>query len=180
MQAKIITKPGPDRVVVFQEFDQLPPWKTVLENVMFPLLASKRPSPGTHRAVVHERGHEEIGTVVVGRCAVGVHQRRGHRAVAIGHEAEFHTVHPIGAIRVEHHAADATHRHPAGEQVAFERCILLAQRKGLWLTVADHPGAAFLEDHIPIPIAQVGRVEAAPAVAQRRYIQVHSCTSRAF
>jgi NitT/TauT family transport system ATP-binding protein len=26
---------------VFQEFDQLPPWKTVLQNVMFPLLASR-------------------------------------------------------------------------------------------------------------------------------------------
>ncbi|MFG5776296.1 ABC transporter ATP-binding protein [Comamonas sp. J-3] len=34
--------PGPDRVMVFQEFDQLPPWKTVRENVMFPLLASHR------------------------------------------------------------------------------------------------------------------------------------------
>jgi NitT/TauT family transport system ATP-binding protein len=34
--------PGPDRVVVFQEFDQLPPWKTVRQNVMFPLLASAR------------------------------------------------------------------------------------------------------------------------------------------
>ena len=33
--------PGPDRIVVFQEFDQLPPWKTVKENVMFPLLASR-------------------------------------------------------------------------------------------------------------------------------------------
>ena len=32
--------PGPDRIVVFQEFDQLPPWKTVKQNVMFPLLAS--------------------------------------------------------------------------------------------------------------------------------------------
>ncbi|MDO8035491.1 ABC transporter ATP-binding protein [Janthinobacterium sp. SUN128] len=42
MQGQPIHKPGPDRVVVFQEFDQLPPWKTVLENVMFPLLASKR------------------------------------------------------------------------------------------------------------------------------------------
>jgi NitT/TauT family transport system ATP-binding protein len=31
--------PGPDRIVVFQEFDQLPPWKTVKGNVMFPLLA---------------------------------------------------------------------------------------------------------------------------------------------
>ncbi|MGI2033893.1 ABC transporter ATP-binding protein [Rhizobium panacihumi] len=34
--------PGPDRVVVFQEFDQLPPWKTVRENVAFPLRASGR------------------------------------------------------------------------------------------------------------------------------------------
>ena len=37
-----VREPGPDRIVVFQEFDQLPPWKTVLANVMFPLLASKR------------------------------------------------------------------------------------------------------------------------------------------
>ena len=36
-----VTAPGPDRIVVFQEFDQLPPWKTVLHNVMFPLLASR-------------------------------------------------------------------------------------------------------------------------------------------
>ena len=36
-----ITGPGPDRLVVFQEFDQLPPWKTVKSNVMFPLRASR-------------------------------------------------------------------------------------------------------------------------------------------
>ena len=29
--------PSADRIVVFQEFDQLPPWKTVLQNVTFPL-----------------------------------------------------------------------------------------------------------------------------------------------
>lgn len=32
-----ITQPGPDRVMVFQEFDQLLPWKTVLQNVVFAL-----------------------------------------------------------------------------------------------------------------------------------------------
>ena len=42
LEGEPVREPGPDRVVVFQEFDQLPPWKTVLANVMFPLLASKR------------------------------------------------------------------------------------------------------------------------------------------
>ncbi|POP44067.1 sulfonate ABC transporter ATP-binding protein [Superficieibacter electus] len=37
-----ISAPGPDRMMVFQEFDQLPPWKTVLQNVMFPLIASRK------------------------------------------------------------------------------------------------------------------------------------------
>ena len=37
-----ITRPGADRVFVFQEFDQLLPWKTVKHNVMFALTASGR------------------------------------------------------------------------------------------------------------------------------------------
>lgn len=43
LDGKAILKPGPDRIVVFQEFDQLPPWKTVKQNVMFPLLAGGTP-----------------------------------------------------------------------------------------------------------------------------------------
>ncbi|CAN5206316.1 ABC transporter ATP-binding protein [soil metagenome] len=41
LDGRAISGPGPDRIVVFQEFDQLPPWKTVKQNVMFPLLASR-------------------------------------------------------------------------------------------------------------------------------------------
>ncbi|WP_418130694.1 ABC transporter ATP-binding protein [Variovorax sp. 375MFSha3.1] len=41
LDGRRVAQPGPDRIVVFQEFDQLPPWKTVKQNVMFPLLASR-------------------------------------------------------------------------------------------------------------------------------------------
>lgn len=50
LNGRPVTRPGPDRIVVFQEFDQLPPWKTVLQNVMFPLLASKQASRREARA----------------------------------------------------------------------------------------------------------------------------------
>ena len=40
LKGNLVCRPGPDRMMVFQEFDQLLPWKTVKENVMFPLLAS--------------------------------------------------------------------------------------------------------------------------------------------
>ena len=38
LKGRTITEPGPDRVMVFQEFDQLLPWKTVKQNITFALL----------------------------------------------------------------------------------------------------------------------------------------------
>lgn len=40
LKGEIVKNPGPDRMMVFQEFDQLLPWKSVRDNVMFPLLKS--------------------------------------------------------------------------------------------------------------------------------------------
>ena len=37
-----ITKPGPDRAFVFQEFDQLLPWKTVRQNISFALTTGRK------------------------------------------------------------------------------------------------------------------------------------------
>lgn len=42
LKGKEVHQPGPDRMMVFQEFDQLLPWKTVRQNVEFALHASGR------------------------------------------------------------------------------------------------------------------------------------------
>ncbi|CZZ86687.1 ABC transporter ATP-binding protein [Bordetella trematum] len=59
LDGKVIEGPGPDRVVVFQEFDQLPPWKTVRSNVAFPL----RTARGLSRAEADERAMHYLDKV---------------------------------------------------------------------------------------------------------------------
>ena len=60
-----IRKPGPDRVMVFQEFDQLLPWKTVRENVEFALTASRRLSG----KAAEEKAMQYIEKVNLGKFA---------------------------------------------------------------------------------------------------------------
>ncbi|HEV8643569.1 MAG TPA: ABC transporter ATP-binding protein [Methylomirabilota bacterium] len=50
LEGRQVSRPGPDRVVVFQEFDQLLPWKTVLANVTYPLRVAKRMPDAAARA----------------------------------------------------------------------------------------------------------------------------------
>jgi NitT/TauT family transport system ATP-binding protein len=60
-----ITRPGLDRMMVFQEFDQLLPWKTVLGNVAFPLLTAG----SLPRREALERAHESVTLVGLERFA---------------------------------------------------------------------------------------------------------------
>jgi NitT/TauT family transport system ATP-binding protein len=60
-----VREPGSDRIVVFQEFDQLPPWKTVLENIAFPLRAAKKLS----RAEAKERAQHYLDKVGLAQFA---------------------------------------------------------------------------------------------------------------
>ncbi len=45
-----VEEPAPDRMMVFQEFDQLLPWKTVLKNIAFPLVVTGSASAREARA----------------------------------------------------------------------------------------------------------------------------------
>jgi NitT/TauT family transport system ATP-binding protein len=74
-----VAGPGPDRIAVFQEFDQLPAWKTVLENVMFPLLASgragRREARETARHWLHKVGLERFADAYPHTLSGGMKQR---------------------------------------------------------------------------------------------------------
>jgi NitT/TauT family transport system ATP-binding protein len=65
LNGQTINRPGPDRMMVFQEFDQLLPWKTVRENVMFPLQASGK----LREAEAHERALHYIDLVKLTKFA---------------------------------------------------------------------------------------------------------------
>jgi len=79
LDGEAVREPGPDRIVVFQEFDQLPPWKTVLGNVMFPLLASKRAdrSDARERALdaLHKVGLADFADAYPHTLSGGMKQR---------------------------------------------------------------------------------------------------------
>ncbi len=42
LNGKVISKPEPSRIMVFQDFNQLFPWKTILDNVIFPLRINRK------------------------------------------------------------------------------------------------------------------------------------------
>ena len=59
LKGQVVRRPGPDRMMVFQEFDQLLPWRTVKENVMFPLRTGGRLS----RKAAQEKALDYIAKV---------------------------------------------------------------------------------------------------------------------
>jgi NitT/TauT family transport system ATP-binding protein len=59
LEGRQIAGPGPERAFVFQEFDQLLPWKTVLGNVVFALRAGR----GLERKAAEDRARRYIDKV---------------------------------------------------------------------------------------------------------------------
>ena len=112
LKGEVVIAPGPDRMMVFQEFDQLLPWKTVTENVMFPLVASGRLAG----AAAADKAREAIAKVNLTKFADSLpHTLSG------GHEA-------AGGDRARH--GDGA-RHPAdGRAVRGARRADAAQDAG--------------------------------------------------
>jgi NitT/TauT family transport system ATP-binding protein len=65
LDGKPIGEPGPDRTVVFQDFDQLFPWRTVLDNVVYALGVAKK----VRGAAARERAREMLRLVGIERAA---------------------------------------------------------------------------------------------------------------
>jgi NitT/TauT family transport system ATP-binding protein len=59
IRGRDIVAPGPDRMMVFQEFEQLMPWKTVFQNVLFPMKVTRK----FGRAEAKERAEAAIAKV---------------------------------------------------------------------------------------------------------------------
>ena len=61
VRGQLVSAPGPDRMMVFQEFEQLMPWTTVLQNVMFPMSVTGKFS----RSEARERALAGVGELVL-------------------------------------------------------------------------------------------------------------------
>jgi len=66
LDGREIVEPGPDRMMVFQEFDQLLPWKTVRQNILFPL---RQAAPGWTPATIDEKVQAAIAKVGLSKFA---------------------------------------------------------------------------------------------------------------
>jgi NitT/TauT family transport system ATP-binding protein len=79
--------PGPDRAVVFQEFDQLFPWRTVLDNVAYPLRMngrSRRSAAATAREYLELTGLTRAADRFPHQLSGGMKQRTAiARALAL-------------------------------------------------------------------------------------------------
>ena len=65
LNGRDIKGPGPDRMMVFQEFDQLLPWKSVFENVAYPMRVNAR----FPKAEIEQRVHGYLDKIGLTRFA---------------------------------------------------------------------------------------------------------------
>jgi NitT/TauT family transport system ATP-binding protein len=164
LDGRPIARPGPDRVVVFQEFDQLLPWKTVLGNVVYALRVART----LDRAAAREQAERFIGMVGLERFATTYpHQLSGgmKQRVAI---ARSLALEPRMLLMDEPFASlDALTRRRMQEELL---AIWEATRKTLLFVTHSIDEAVVLGDRILVLSPGPGRVRRIidnPAAGQR-------------
>ncbi|MER3397416.1 MAG: ABC transporter ATP-binding protein [Chloroflexota bacterium] len=149
-----VREPGPDRAVVFQEFDQLFPWRTVLDNVVYALKVTGRARGRTAVEQAHHFlrlvGIEAAADKYPHQLSGGMKQRAAiARALAIGPKILLMDE-PFGAL-------DAITR----TQLQQELNRIWAET-GVTIILVTHSiqEAAYLGHRVLVMAANPGRVQA--------------------
>jgi NitT/TauT family transport system ATP-binding protein len=145
-----VVGPGLDRMMVFQDFDQLLPWKTVLQNVMFPMLSSRKFTRGDMKqralAAVAKVGLTKFSDVYPHMLSGGMKQRVAIARAMVMEPAILLMDEPFAAL-------DALTRHKMQEELlrlwddtgftilfvthSIEEAIIIGSRI---LVLSPHPG----------------------------------------
>ncbi|HEY2994077.1 MAG TPA: ABC transporter ATP-binding protein [Methylomirabilota bacterium] len=179
LEGRAVTRPGPDRVVVFQEFDQLLPWKTVLGNVVYALRVARRLDAAAARAqaarFIAMVGLERFAEAYPHQLSGGMKQRVAiARSLALDPrmllmDEPFASLDALTRRRMQDELLtiwEATRKtllfvtHSIEEAVLLgDRILILSAHPGRVRAILDNPAAGKRDSEI-VPAAQ-RRVEAA-------------------
>ena len=154
IDGQLISKPGPDRMVVFQDFDQLFPWRTIRGNVAYALRVAK----GVAKDAAMARADEILEVVGIASASrrfphqlSGGMKQRAAIARAIALEPTLLLLdEPFGAL-------DAITR------TRMQRELLaIHERTGVTIVLITHSieEAAYLGDRVLVLSRSPGRVQA--------------------
>ena len=165
-----VTKPGPDRGMVFQQYS-LFPWKTVLDNVAFgPRVAGRSDSEAIARTFLDMVGLARFAKRYPGELSGGMQQRVGIARALANHPSVLLMDEPFGAL-------DAQTR-----VTMQENLLRIWGEFGITVLFVTHDidEALFLADRVLVMSASPGRIIADLAVPLARPRQPEIATEDAF